>query len=65
MSDTVITCTVSPCTVVLQHNIPLLDMTPADALQVTAAIVGAWAVGFCFRVVIQLFHDGSSTTESE
>ncbi len=65
MADTYVTCSVSPCTVVIQLDSPLLAITPEEALQVAVAILGAWAVGFCFRAVIQLLKDGPTETESE
>ena len=64
MGEAVITCTVSPCTVnlVIQDSL-WASFDPATALQVAAAIAGAWAVGFAFRAVIRVIRDGDSTVE--
>ena len=63
--DTAITCSVSPCTVVLQFADPLLSLSVADATQVAISIGAAWALGFCIRAVIRVIHTDVSSTESE
>ncbi len=58
----------SDCVVTVVHQIalPVLDLSTADALQITGAILVVWACGFGFRAVIRtLFVDGNQTSESE
>jgi hypothetical protein len=65
MADTSITCTVSPCTVIVQLDSPLLSMSPEDGLQIALSIVGVWTLGFCIRAVIKVLHDGGSSSSNE
>lgn len=51
-----VTCSVSPCTVQLSFNDPVLAMDTQDAGLVAAAIVGVWAVGYAFRVLIRAMN---------
>lgn len=67
MADpTVIQCE-SACTVTLQHefNIPFLQLTPQQGLEIGAAILGVWAVGWVFRQVIAVINVPESTEERE
>ena len=64
MADTYITCTVSPCQIVTTLDIPLLNLTPADGLQISIAILGVWAIGFCFRAIIKVLNMDSVQTEN-
>ena len=63
MSDTTVTCTVSPCTVVIQLDSPLLSMDEASAAQIAVAIAAAWATGYAIRMVIRALNNGPSTNE--
>lgn len=65
MADTVITCTVSPCTVVLQLTHPLLDMTPEQGSEIALAIVGVWAIAVVYRLLTRLIRDGDPQPERE
>ena len=67
MGETDITCNVSPCVVQLIPPTPnpLFNLSASDALTVGGAIIAAWAIGYTFRVVIQLIKDLSKSTDSE
>lgn len=65
MADTYVTCSVSPCTVVIQLDSPLLSMDSATALTLCASIVGAWALGFVIRMIIKVINGGETETEKE
>jgi len=65
MTDTVVNCTVSPCTVVLSFDNPLMNIDSATGLTLCASIVGAWAVGLAFRFVIRAINGGDSSPTSE
>lgn len=66
MTDTVITCTVSPCTVVLQLTHPLLDITLEQGSEIALAIVGVWAIAVVYRLLTRLIRGGvSQPFESE
>ena len=65
MAETSITCTVSPCTVVIQLDSPILNLSPEDGTVIGFAIVAVWAVGLAFRMVSRVLNDGHSTPESE
>jgi hypothetical protein len=65
VTDTTITCTVSPCTVVIQLDIPVLNMSPEDGTIIGFAIVAVWAVGLAFRMVSRVLNDGDQTSERE
>lgn len=67
MADTTVTCTVSPCTVVLQIDVPLLNIDEAAGAQIAIAIVAVWTVGWSVRQLIRVLNsDGAtSTKESE
>lgn len=65
MADTVITCTVSPCTVVLQLSHPLLDLTVQQGAEIALAIVGVWAIGVVYRMLSMAFSDGDHQPERE
>lgn len=51
-----VTCSVSPCTVQLSFNDPVFAMDSQDAGLVAAAVVGLWAVGYGFRVLIRAMN---------
>ena len=54
MADTYVTCSVSPCTVVYQIDLPVLNLDLDTAGLLAAAIIGVWAVGFAFRSLIRM-----------
>lgn len=66
MPEQVIQCE-QACTVTVQHEIslPVLDLSPAEAAQISSAILLVWAVAWAFRVLIQSIKtsDGNSTNE--
>lgn len=66
MPEQVIQCE-QACTVTVQHEItlPVLDLSPAEAAQISSAILLVWAVAWAFRVLIQSIKvsDGNSTDE--
>ena len=51
--DTIITCSVSPCTIVHQIDLPPFQLDTVDGGLVAAAIVGIWAIGFGFRMLVR------------
>lgn len=67
MADTWnITCTVSPCTIVHQIDLPPFQLDTAEGAAIAGAILAVWAVGFGIRMLIRaLSSDGKSTNESE
>ncbi len=66
MPEQVIQCE-QACTVTVQHEItlPVLDLSPGEAAQISSAILLVWAVAWAFRVLIQSIKvsDGNSTDE--
>jgi hypothetical protein len=66
MPEQTIQCT-SACTVTVVHEIalPVLDLSPAEAAQISSAILLVWAVGWAFRALIQTIKssDGNQPTE--
>lgn len=62
MSDTTITCTVSPCTVVIQLDSPILNMSLEDGAQIGLAIVAVWAIGAVYRLLSWVIKDDGVTT---
>jgi len=66
MPEQVIQCE-QACTVTVRHEIPLpvLDLSPAEAAEISSAILLVWGVGWCFRALIQALKttDGNSTNE--
>lgn len=66
MSDTYVTCTVSPCVVVHQIELPPFQLDEAGGAQIAGAILAVWALGWGFRALIRVFNiDGKPTSESE
>lgn len=66
MAEQVIQCE-QACTVTVQHEItlPVLDLSPAEAAQISSAILLVWAVAWAFRVLVQSIKtsDGNPTNE--
>ena len=66
MPEQVIQCE-QACTVTVQHEItlPVLDLSPGEAAQISSAILLVWAVAWAFRVLIQSIKvsDGNPTNE--
>ena len=63
MGDTYVTCSVSPCTIVYQVDLPPFQLDEAGGAQIAVAIIGVWAVGWAVRVVIRMLragHEGPS-----
>lgn len=67
MADTVtVTCTVSPCQIVHQIELPPFQLTTEEGAQIAGAVLAVWAVGFGIRMLIRaLSSDGKPTSESE
>lgn len=66
MAEQTIQCT-GTCTVTVVHEIslPVLDLSPAEAAQISSAILLVWAVGYGFRALIQALKstDGNQPKE--
>lgn len=65
MADTVITCTVSPCTVVIQLDLPILSMSLEDGALIGFAIVAVWAIGMVYRQLSRLLNNDGISTSGE
>ena len=69
MADPQIIQCASECTVTVVHEFafPILDLSMADAAQISSAILLIWAVGFGFRCLIRALNssDGNSTYEDQ
>jgi len=66
MPDTTVTCTVSPCTVVVQIETPFFNIDPEGGALIAGAVLAVWALGFGIRTVIRTLNsDSVSTQESE
>jgi hypothetical protein len=63
VADVYVTCTVSPCTVVHQIDLPPLQLDPADGALIAGAITAIWAIGWGFRALIRALHVDSVTRE--
>lgn len=64
MSDTYVTCTVSPC--VHQVDIPILNLDTQAGAEIAGAVLAVWAAAWAFRTLIRLLNsDSVSTTESD
>jgi hypothetical protein len=60
---TSVTCSVSPCQVVI--DLPILNLdTDAGAL-IAGAVLAIWALGFGFRALIRALNIDSNTSTSE
>ena len=67
MPEQTIQCAAA-CTVTVQHEItlPVLDLSPAEAAQISSAILLVWAVGWAFRALIQAIRsDGNQPTQED
>ena len=66
MPEQTIQCT-SACTVKVQHEItlPLLDLSPGEAAQISSAILLVWAVAWAFRVLIQAIKSSDGNQPNE
>lgn len=66
MTEQTIQCT-SACTVTVVHEIslPVLDLSPAEAAEISSAILLVWGLGWCFRALIRALKttDGNQPTE--
>lgn len=63
----IITCD-GTCTVTVVHELalPVLDLSPGDAAQISGAVLLVWAVGWGFRALYRALDvDGVSTTTEE
>lgn len=56
MTTVSVTCNVSPCEVVHTLDIPLLNLDVDGAALIAAAILGVWALGYAFRLLIRALH---------
>lgn len=68
MGDTYVTCSVNPCNIVYQIDIPPFNLDVAGGLAIAGAIVGVWAFAWGFRVLLRLINGGgggSSGAEGE
>jgi len=62
-----IECTAA-CTVTVIHEIslPVLNLTPQEGALIDSAVLLVWAVGWCFRALIQALKiDGNSSTNED
>lgn len=50
--DVYVTCSVSPCTIVHQIDLPPFQLDTADGALVAGAVLGVWAIGWAFRMLI-------------
>lgn len=53
MTDTYVTCTVSPCVIVHQIDLPPFNLDTVDGGLIAAAVLSIWAIGFGFRALIR------------
>ncbi len=62
--EQVIQCS-QACTITVQHEfvLPVLSLTPVQGLQIGLAIIGCWAVGWGFRVLIQTLRASAHPSE--
>jgi len=65
MGDTYVTCSVSPCTIVYQIDLPPFQLSTADGALIAGAILAVWALGWGFRVVIHALNIDGVKPESE
>ena len=65
MADTYVTCTVTPCTIVHQVDLPPFNMDEAGGGLVAAAIVSVWAVGWAIRMLIRALGSDSVSAASD
>lgn len=66
MADTYVTCSVSPCVIVHQIDLPPFQLDTADGALIAAAVVAVWVVGWGFRVLIRALNlDSDQPSESE
>jgi len=63
---TVIDCT-SACTVTVVHelSLPPLQLDTGDAAQIALAVIGVWAVGWAFRMLIRTLGTADKSAETE
>lgn len=67
MADpTTITCSAS-CTVTVVHELSLapLQLDTADAAQIALAVIGVWAVGWAFRMLVRTLGTADKAVESD
>lgn len=66
MPEQTIQCATA-CTVTVVHQIslPVLDLSPAEAAQISSAVLLVWGAAWCFRALLQALKtsDGNSTNE--
>lgn len=64
----IIDCT-GACTVTVVHelSLPPLQLDVVDGAAIAGAVLAVWAVGWAFRVLIQVLRDtdGNSSTQQE
>lgn len=66
MADMYVTCTVSPCVIVHQIDLPPFQIDESGGALIAAAVVAVWAVGFAGRLVIRALNvDRNLNSESE
>lgn len=65
MADTVINCTVSPCTVQIQFTHPLLDITPEQGADIAIAVIAVWSIGVVYRLLTKAISSDGETIERE
>jgi len=64
--DVIVTCTVSPCVIVHQIDLPPFQLDTAEGALIASAILAVWAVGFGIRMLIRALNsDGKPTSESD
>lgn len=66
MTDTYITCTVSPCQIITTLDVPVLNIDENGGALIASAILAVWAVAWGARCLIRALNiDGDSTSERE
>lgn len=62
---TTITCSVSPCEVVVSLSLVPFDLSMEDAALISGAVLLVWTVAWGFRVLIRVLNVDSKTSTSE
>lgn len=63
--DTYVTCSVSPCTIVYQIDLPPFNLDTAGGASIAGAVLAIWAIGFGFRALIRVLTSDSKTSNED
>lgn len=58
-----ITCAVTPCVINHTIELPPFQLTAEEGGFVAAAILGVWAIGWAFRLIIRALSVSEAKTE--